>query len=57
MHLKFGHNQMFTIILEKYEVTSLIVMHKHIFYLLFGWKKEDISKISKKQQLHTNKHH
>jgi hypothetical protein len=36
---------------RKYEVTSLIVMHKHIFYSLFGWKKQDISKISKEQQL------
>ena len=31
MNLKFGHNLTFTIILENYEVTSLIIIQKYIF--------------------------
>ena len=36
---KFGHNLTFTIILEKYEVASLIIIQKHIF--LFSTRVEE----------------
>ena len=37
---KFGHNLTFTIILEKYEVPSLIIIQKYIF-LFPTWVEEN----------------
>ena len=56
MNPKFGHNLTFTIILEKYEVTSLIIIQKHIF-LFSTWVEENkpCVKIQNNSNNYTNK--